>query len=179
MRNRRRMLAGLLALITFVLSAVLAGPLLAASLWSSGGKEMAALRQATVHFRDVEAATAAGFNPDFGCISQPGVGGMGVHYINGELLVDTVLDALRPEALIYEPQKNGRLQLVAVEYLVFRDAWHAAGNEGLPSLMGQKFHLVTNFFDVSPFYALHAWPWKHNRLGPFADYNPAVACPND
>ena len=43
------------------------------------------------------------------------LGGMGHHYINLERLLDRgALDPLAPEVLLYEPQKNGRMQLVDV-----------------------------------------------------------------
>ena len=45
---------------------------------------------------------------------------MGYHYINGSLL-DTKLDPARPEALVYAPDRWGRLHLVALEYVVFQD----------------------------------------------------------
>ena len=37
------------------------------------------------------------------CIAQPGLGTMGIHYVNGGLVGDTVLDPAKPEALVYEP----------------------------------------------------------------------------
>ena len=57
------------------------------------------------------------------CIAsaQPGRGALGVHCGNGSLL-DSTVDALRPEALIYEPLADGKLRLVGVEYLVFEAA---------------------------------------------------------
>jgi hypothetical protein len=43
-----------------------------------------------------------------------------------------------------------------------------------PVLFGQQFHLNTAL-DV---WVLHAWIWKWNPSGVFADYNPRVsACP--
>ena len=46
---------------------------------------------------------------------------MGVHFAKGEL-VDGTIDVQNPEVLVYEP-KNGRLQLVAAEYIVPTEAW--------------------------------------------------------
>jgi hypothetical protein len=34
---------------------------------------------------------------------------MGVHFVNGGLVGDHLLDAAQPEILVYEPLKNGRL----------------------------------------------------------------------
>jgi len=40
------------------------------------------VREDTRQFIDVNAATAAGYNPFLGCVSGPDHGAMGVHYIN-------------------------------------------------------------------------------------------------
>jgi hypothetical protein len=82
---------------------------------------------------------------------------------------------------VYEPQPNGRLRLVAVEYVVFQDAWHDAhpGDTGKPELFGEEFEAVGagNRYGLPPFYELHAWLWKHNPKGTFGeDWNPRVSC---
>jgi hypothetical protein len=101
---------------------------------------------------------------------------MGVHFVNGSLVGDGVLDPLHPEALIYE-SRNGRLQLVGVEYVTIADAWHA-NNAAPPVLMGQLFSYKgsPNRFGIPAFYELHVWAWKHNPNGIFADWNPRVSC---
>lgn len=102
---------------------------------------------------------------------------MGTHWVNGELVGDAVLDPRRPEAMVYETKSNGRLRLVAVEYVVFQDAWHAEHTEP-PSMFGQQFHLVDapNRYGLPSFYALHVWAWKTNPNGVFANWNPRVTC---
>ena len=45
-------------------------------------KLVQAVRIATVQYANVSAATAAGYQPLFGCVSGPDQGAMGVHYIN-------------------------------------------------------------------------------------------------
>ena len=40
------------------------------------------------------------------------------------LVVDGVLDATRPEIVIYEPMPNGRLRIIGADYLVFAADWH-------------------------------------------------------
>ena len=47
---------------------------------------------------------------------------MGNHYVNGALVGDGVLDASRPEVLIYEASGGG-LKLVGVEFVVIADTW--------------------------------------------------------
>ena len=101
---------------------------------------------------------------------------MGVHFVNGDLVGDGALDAVRPEALLYEV-RNGQYELLGVEYVVLAEAWHAR-NEAPPVLMGQLFHYVgsPNRYGIPAFYELHVWAWRTNPNGTFADFNPAVSC---
>ncbi len=103
---------------------------------------------------------------------------MGIHYVNGSLAGDALLDPLKPEAVIYQPD-HGQLDLVAVEYVVFVSAWQKAGHTSPPSLFGQTFNFndSPNMFGLPPFYSLHVWLWKANPSGMFAPWNPAVSCP--
>jgi len=118
--------------------------------------------------------TKAGYTLFGGCFDSTD-GGMGQHYVN-EDLVDPHVDPLQPEALVYEV-RGGKLQLVAVEWLIpapADDADRAALAPTMPSLYGHQLH---DAFPV-PFFVLHAWVWKDNPDGTFADYNPHVgACP--
>jgi hypothetical protein len=41
---------------------------------------------------------------------------MGVHYVNASLIGDSV-DIERPQAIIYEPKSDGKMELIAVEYI--------------------------------------------------------------
>lgn len=134
------------------------------------------VRLATRDFHDVTVAIAAGYTSAGSCVSGPEVGAMGVHYPNGALIGDGILDARRPEILIYE-QRGGRLRLLGVEYLVFAQQWDA-NNAGPPVLMGQQFHYVSspNRYGLPPFYELHVWAWRDNPSGMFVDWNPAVSC---
>lgn len=141
-------------------------------------RAIAAVRQATLPFNDVNAATDAGYRPAFGCVAQPGQGGMGIHYLHDSYPGDALLDPLKPEALMYEPDSHGKLRLVGVEYIVFQDSWDALHPQP-PMLFGHPFHLVRapNRYGVPAFYELHLWVWKQNRNGIFNDWNPAVRCP--
>lgn len=168
---------------TTVLLSVLAALAVAGTSTASAHRsDLRAARAATAPFRDIAAATSAGYGlfrdaNGIACIDKPGVGAMGIHYVNGTLVGDSVIDARTPESLVYEPQENGRLRLVAAEYIVFQAAWdgvHAAP----PSLFGQPFTLVDagNRYGIPAFYELHAWLWKHNPRGMFDDWNPRVSC---
>ena len=64
-----------------------------------------------------------------------GAGSMGVHYVKGALVRGTI-DAARPQAVVYEVQADGRLQLVALEYVVLQAAWDAA--HGAPASCSAK-----------------------------------------
>jgi hypothetical protein len=134
------------------------------------------VRQATQKFQDVAAATAAGYVSTENCVSGPNQGAMGVHYVNDTFIGDGVLDAQRPEVLVYEPT-GGQLRLVAVEYLVDAQQWDAA-NAGPPVLGGQLFNYVgaPNRLRLPAYYELHVWAWKRNSSGTFADWNPRASC---
>ena len=132
------------------------------------------VRGATADFRDVETAEKAGYGIFQNCFTEEDVGGMGQHYVNGDLAGDDVVDPLKPEALVYEPREDGKLLLVALEYLVFADNWKS---DDPPEAFGQKFHLLTDVPETPPVWALHIWLWSHNPDGLFADYNPIIFCP--
>jgi hypothetical protein len=135
------------------------------------------VRIGTAAFRDVDNALAAGYVSADSCVSGPEVGAMGIHYPNGPLVGDGVLDPRRPEALMYE-QKNGRLRLVGVEFIVLAADWDAAHPGAPPVLLGQHFNLVgsPNRYGLPAFYELHVWAWRDNPNGTFVDWNPAVSC---
>jgi hypothetical protein len=134
------------------------------------------VRAATAQFVDPEVALAAGYVPKPFCVSGPDQGAMGVHYVNAALLTDGQLDPEQPESLVYE-SKDGRLRLVAVEYIVFADAWNAK-NPKPPALLGQLLNYIAapNRFGNPNFYELHVWAWKDNPFGTFVDWNPRVSC---
>ena len=134
------------------------------------------VRNATRHLVDVNAATAADYQPLFGCVSGPDHGAMGVHYINLSLYGDGEIDASRPEAIIYEPWEGG-LRLVGVEYIVDSATWMAHHNAP-PMLEGQAFQFVNspNRYGLPAFFELHVWAWRENPNGAFVDWNKRVTC---
>lgn len=140
------------------------------------GTLVAALRQGLGNFQDLEAAKQAGYGLFHGCMSSPQSGAMGVHFVNGDLVGDGEVDALHPEALLYQP-KDGKMQLVGVEYVVIAEAWDAK-HEGPPVVMGQMFNYTSapNRLRLPAFYSLHVWAWQNNPSGMFADFNPKVSC---
>ncbi len=156
---------------------------------SSGGQakthghtaQLAELRAATAAYRSGPAApwTTQVFDlAGITCIQDPhGTGTMGIHFVDVANLADGTVNRLAPEALIYEPGSGGSLTLIAVEYLVFADAWDAK-HPNPPILYGQKFERVEagNRYGLPAFYELHVWHERSNVNGTFNDWNPAVHC---
>lgn len=140
---------------------------------------IAAVREATAKYQDVNKAVMDGYAPVLGCVSSPDDGVMGVHYLRLDLLGDGAEDAAHPELLVYEPMRDGNMQLVAVEYLTLAENWDAAHTDGSPpSLMGQLFDYTgaPNRFRLPAHYSLHVWAWKYNPKGVFSMWNPHVSC---
>lgn len=132
-------------------------------------KDIAALQKATAKFHSFETAKAAGWSEQItGCMSDSTAGGMGYHFGNPKL-IDGKVRADEPELLVYEPEKNGRLRLVAVEYIVPFGAWSW---EEPPKLFGRSFSRNMAF----GIWALHAWVWENNPSGLLSDWNPRVSC---
>lgn len=144
---------------------------------SNAGALLQIVRNSTERFKDVSVAQAEGYALQFGCVSGDDFGAMGLHYVNGALVNSGVLDATRPQIVIYEPMPDGSLQLIGVDYLLVADAWDAT-HSGPPELMGQFFHLFTspNRFGLPSFYTLHVWAWKENPKGAFVNWHPNVSC---
>jgi len=135
-------------------------------------QQLAALRRVTAPFQEFSTASAAGWSAQITpCMTDPGgAGGMGFHYGN-TALIDGTASVEKPQLLLYEPEKNGRLRLVAVEYII-PYTFHAR-NAAPPVLFGQQFQQVDGEFQL---WGLHAWVWKDNPTGIFATWNPNVDC---
>ena len=162
------------------------------------------VRESTERFRDVKVALAEGYvrDPMNICdtaqmLGRPAeLGVMGIHYFRPDLLgitappnprVDgngTHIDFLRPAILIYEPQADGSLELVAVENLVFQKSWHAAGMSGPPKFHGVEYDTmqddpataIDEAHMFAPHYDRHVWLYRDNPAGVFAQFNPKVSC---
>jgi len=147
--------------------------LLDAGLGASVEQDLATLRRVTAPFHDFETAKRAGWSAQItACMTDPGgAGGMGFHYGNTELINGTA-SVETPQLLLYEPEQNGRLRLVAVEYII-PYTFHSRDAEP-PVLFGQKFQQV----DAFQLWGLHAWVWRENPSGMFASWNPVVNCDN-
>jgi len=137
------------------------------------------VRASTERFKNVAVAEAEGYVLQFGCVSGPDSGAMGMHYVKFPLVLDGELDPTQPEIVIYEPQPDGSLKMIGADYLVLADAWHANPNHlGPPQIMGQLLHLFEspNRFGLPTFYTLHVWAWKENPTGAFVNWHSNVSC---
>lgn len=186
--------SGALAAAAFVRPAHHSGP---------GPDTLGRIRQATARYRDVKAALADGYmrDPMNMCVvasteGQPAwVGSMGVHYFRPDILgitattprvagTGTSTDFTHPGVLLYEPQADGSLRLVAVENLVFEKAWRAAGHTEPPAFEGHEyFHMIDNpltpvdeAHGFEPHYELHIWTERPNPRGVYMEFNPDVTC---
>ncbi|HEX8318562.1 hypothetical protein [Longimicrobium sp.] len=190
-----------------ILAISLAAPASAAAQLSRGmaaDPDMTVVRTATEKYRDVNVALAEGYVRDpmnlcdtaemMGRPAEYGV--MGIHYFRPDLLgitgppnprvsgTGTHTDFSQPSILIYEPQADGSLDLVAVENLVFIKAWEAAGNTAPPTFAGRSFDRMqddpataldeAHMFE--PHYDLHVWLYRENPRGVFAQFNPNATC---
>ncbi|WP_232287480.1 hypothetical protein [Anaeromyxobacter dehalogenans] len=160
----------------------------AAARAAAESQALAAARAASARYHDVAVAEADGFVPLSPCVSLPGVGAMGIHYINLARLLDPAISADAPEALLYFPTADG-LALAGVEYVrpVFHDGAPWIGSTPpapedvppRPSLFGQAFQgPMEGHGPGEPWhYDLHVWVWRNNPAGTFAQWNPALSCP--
>lgn len=192
------------SLLAVGLTAAMASPMTRSLVTRVVEPDLAAVRTATERFRDVKVALAEGYVPDpmnlcdtaemMGKPAEYGV--MGIHYFRPDLLgittppnprvtgTGTHTDFNKPSILIYEPQKDGSLELVAVENLVFIKAWEAAGNTAPPSFHGVAWDrmeddpstAVDEAHLFAPHYDRHVWLYRDNPRGVFAQYNPNATC---
>jgi hypothetical protein len=145
--------------------------------------ELARVREATARFHRVEEAVAAGYELGWvngsgvriitGCVAHPTAGGTGYHYFNQALVDDLAVDAVEPEVLVYASAPDGGLELVAVEWVVPGPNTNPPGVSDPPTVLGMEMHILV---PAVGFWLKHAWIWKHNPAGMFADFNPDVTC---
>lgn len=130
---------------------------------------LATLRRVTAKYHDLEVALNDGFVLLHPCEERPDEGPVGTVYVHMDRLLDGVIDPASPDALIYEPSRNGRERLVGVEFALPYALWNG---QQPPEFLGQVFQPEDEF----GVYALHAWVWRNNPEGMFAEANPLVSC---
>lgn len=169
-----------------------------------GEPTLAEVRAATERFQDVNVALAEGYirDPFDLCetaemMGRPAAdGAMGIHYFRPDVLgvteppsprvngTGTHTDFRSPAILIYEPQADGSLELVAVENLVFIASWEASGHTDPPTFHGVAFDRMEDDPNTAtdeahmfwPHYDRHVWIYRENANGVFEPFNPAVSC---
>ncbi len=204
MTNRNPYVTATLAVIVFAGALLAAAPVIASEPPASGEPTLAEVRRATERFQDVNVALAEGYIRDpfnmcdtAAMMGRPAAqGAMGIHYFRPDLLgitappsprvngVGTHTDFRKPSILIYEPQADGSVELVAVENLVFAEAWRAAGHNEPPTFQGvpydnMKDDPATELDEAhmfEPHFDRHVWLYRENPTGVFSPFNPAVSC---
>jgi hypothetical protein len=142
-------------------------------------RDLAKVRWATTKYHDVNVALADGFIRTPACVESPD-GGMGIHFINPDRLMDPAINLVEPEILLYSETEDG-LKLIGVEYFYGIGAPDTqVPNPAPPSpiLFGRTFDGPMEQHDPGqpPHYDLHVWIWKANPSGMFAPFNPKVSC---
>ncbi|HSK18313.1 MAG TPA: hypothetical protein VK912_04190 [Longimicrobiales bacterium] len=150
-------------------------------------KKMAELRKWSAPFHNLDAAAAAGYDLNFGCVDEtvngvdPSIArGMGYHVTRGDVDIvnDGVIDIDQPEFLVYAPHQNDaqlpkeeRLRaarLVAFDYYVPASEWL---DPDPPEFFGMPFHWSEAFQG----WIRHFYLWGNNPDGITSDFNPATA----
>ena len=140
-----------------------------ASQESETNTTLATLRRVTARYHDLAAAVDDDFVLLHPCENRPDEGPVGTVYVHMGRLLDGVIDPELPDALIYEPSKNGRAKLVGVEFAMPYALWTETE---APTFLGETFQREDEF----GVFALHAWVWRHNPNGMFGESNPRVSC---
>lgn len=169
---------------------------------SAADVDLDQMRASVEKYKDINVAMAEGYiTPDNRCVSAAAeglpaeLGAMGMHYIHPALLKitgteprvngeSTYTDWSQPAILIYEPQADGSMELVAVENLVFEAAWEAAGMGEVPTLNGRAWDHMADDANTAgdeahgfmPHYDQHVWLFRENPMGDLMPFNPNVTC---
>ena len=142
---------------------------------SDRNRDLAAARQATARFHDVQRSLATGYQADPFCAESP-EGVMGYHYVQGQYFGST--DPRTPAVLLYVPDNKGGVRLAGIEYVV-PDADQNLSTVGdRPSMFGEQFDgpMPGHFPGMPVHYDLHVWLWQHNPVGMFEEWNPSLSC---
>ena len=169
---------------------------------SAADVDLDQMRASVEKYKDINVAMAEGYiTPDNRCVSAAAeglpaeLGAMGMHYIHPALLKitgteprvngeSTYTDWSQPAILIYEPQADGSMELVAVENLVFEAAWEAVGMGEVPTLNGRAWDHMADDANTAgdeahgfmPHYDQHVWLFRENPMGDLMPFNPNVTC---
>ncbi len=141
------------------------------------------VKAATEKYKDFRVAEEDGFINTHEFAFDPELGGMGIHFVKPNRMVDNDLNITEPEVLLYQPIKDGDYKLIGVEYYV-----PAALSDSTPVLFEHEFDGPMLNHELDPttlsevekndrnnqHYDLHVWVWKNNPNGLFTPFNPNV-----
>lgn len=160
------------------------------------------MRAATEKYKDVSVALADGYirDPADQCVTAAAEGlpaewgAMGIHYIHPARLGLTAseprvngngthTDWMTPAILIYEPQSDGSLELIAVENLVWQAAWAETGKP-VPEINGRLWDSMADdpatpadeAHNFMPHFDQHVWLYRDNPSGTLQPFNPKASC---
>ena len=152
-------------------------------------EQLTEARAATAQYHNESKALADGFFSTFECVSVPGLGAMGVHYVNPARSVDISVAVSQPETLLYIRQDDGTMRLVGLEYVapVLSNGipWFGGPSDPPPVIDNAAPVLFGRTFDGpmpghgpgQPWhYDLHVWAWRDNPRGLFFPFNSKLIC---
>ena len=127
--------------------------------------ELEQAKMATTAYMDINVATTEGRIDVSGYVPN-----MGHHYLN-PALADGTFELTKPEFILYAPDENGDMQMVAIEYGIVPDDPENPGNppEGFTGDVD-----VWHYNEMIEMWTLHVWTVLENPDGLFAGFNPAL-----
>ena len=125
--------------------------------------ELLEARAATAKYQHIDKALDDGY-ADINVVMP----NMGYHFLKSAIL-DSKFEVKKPELLVYNKDRYGKFQLVAVEYAVPIDSMPDGPPMGFTGF-GDVWDRNTTF----NLWTLHAWVWKNNPAGVFHPTNPLV-----
>ncbi|HEX9312169.1 MAG TPA: hypothetical protein VGA30_05020 [Actinomycetota bacterium] len=153
-------------------------------------RQIAAAKSATAKYRSLAAAKADGYIQ----VTQF-IPGLGLHLANLGIS-NRIFDPARPQVLLYQPDRSGKLVLVGVAYSIAHtglddpqpagfagnaDVWHFHQDlcflpTGSVTITpgAQPCRKMGGYFQAKTAWLLHAWIWKTNPDGLFTENNPSV-----
>ena len=123
------------------------------------------LRSITSQYADISVATNEGRIDVSGYVPN-----MGHHYLN-PVLSDGIFDIDNPEIILYLPDENDVMQMVAVEYSIIPID---PENPGSPPEGFEGDEDIWHFNEMIGQWQLHVWTVLENPDGVFAAHNPAI-----
>lgn len=159
-------------------------------------QQLAQVRRATARYHDINVAIEEGFAVfGSGACTENENGTEGIVYFNLARVQQQGVILEEPELLLYVPNGDGNLRLVAVAY--FNRALFIDIRGIIPGVFPSRlnplppyFQEVSGYFTlfnqppngpiIAPglpwFYGLHAWVWSPNPNGMYAVRNPRLNC---